>query len=370
MTVNKLKIKNKSLADARTLISHKFEIEKLKIETGQIPATVWNYSKLTEALRVLEVAHKIKNGFYWQKGFFVLPYYLGGNPKIITFPKLDYQKIPKFWRKVKYTSEELLAKKDPIIEEVVSLLSFNRSVDYRILEKSWQRVEKRFWLTIKDLLPSSLKGLKLLEIRPTSYGSVATDYTSWMKNGRDKKIVVYVRLDADVSHIAEAVLIYLLATLKNQFLWEEREAIIDFLLTQTPLAGLFPVYKTTLEHLRQKQQGKLAGESNDYLKALGLPLGEVFKLSDGQILAQNKPLQSLSPAEKEILSLLIERKARPVTFDEIAAVIWGEDFFDKFSPYAITKAMQRLRKKIEKAGVFPEIIQTIRSQGYLLEGFV
>jgi len=55
-----------------------------------------------------------------------------------------------------------------------------------------------------------------------------------------------------------------------------------------------------------------------------------------------------------------------VSFDEIAEIIWGEDYYDKFSEYAITKTMQRLREKIALMGVFPQIIQTVKKSGYVL----
>jgi len=214
------------------------------------------------------------------------------------------------------------------------------------------------------------KGLSSsLEIRPTLYGSVATAYSTWLKD--NKEFVIYIRKDADVSHIPEAIFIDRLAAYgrakESDSSWEEGEAIIDFLLTETELANLFPDYKETLTALRNFQQGKLIKESKEYLRSLGIYLERVFEIKNSKILVRGKPSNIiLSPTQEKILRFLITKRQKVVSFNEIAEIIWGEDSYDKFSEYAITKTIQRLREKIALMGVFPQIIQTVKKSGYVL----
>ena len=74
----------------------------------------------------------------------------------------------------------------------------------------------------------------------------------------------------------------------------------------------------------------------------------------------------LSLKEHKVFTQLIKHKREIVCFDKIGKVIWGGEFYDKFSIFAITKLIERLRKKIKKIGISSEIIQTVRKRGYVL----
>jgi len=332
------------------------------------PKTIWNYSKRTEAERILQAAYHIQNQFYLKKGFLVLPYNIPKNPAVIFFPKLNYQKIPQFWQEAKNAKKNAVLKKRPIIDHIVNIL-LEENLDYSQLKKDWQKKEKIFWQYVIANFPSYFKNVQILEIRPTLYGSIATAYSSWFKD--NTKIIIYIREDADVSHIPEALFIDRLRVYKRasdeDYSWEYGEAIIDFLLTETKLAAIFPNYKETLTSLRNFQEGKFIKESKEYLRSLGVYLGRIFEIKNNQIFIKGKPNKIiLSSTQEKILHLLIKNRQKIVSFDEIADVIWGEKSYDKFSEYAITKTIQRLREKVSLMGVFPQIIQTVRKRGYVL----
>ena len=61
---------------------------------------------------------------------------------------------------------------------------------------------------------------------------------------------------------------------------------------------------------------------------------------------------------------LIKNKNSIVTFDQIADILF--DTYEKYSLFAISKAMQRLRDKIEQNEISGSFIQTVRGRGYLL----
>lgn len=45
--------------------------------------------------------------------------------------------------------------------------------------------------------------------------------------------------------------------------------------------------------------------------------------------------------------------------------IWNKQSFDKFSSYAIAKHIQRVREKLETAGLSQAFIQTSKKRGYI-----
>lgn len=332
----------------------------------KIPATIWNYSSLTEALRILSTAYQIRNYFYTKKGFYVLPYSLAQQPKVVFFPNLPYKKIKNFWQKVKLSPQLLLEKNDPIINQLIQLLPAQKP-DFLTTQKKWQNNQIKIWQKLSEFLPKYFSEVKILEIRSTIYGSICSAYSFWLKD--KSKIIIYLRSDADYSHIIEAMLIDRLNKLSpaSYRSWEQLEAVQDFLISETVFASYFQNYQPTITNLNQKQQGKLAKESKDYLRFLGFPMEEFFTIKNSKIYLKNKPLVNLfSPTEEDILTYLINHKNQVVSFDQIADIIWKDQSDEKFSLYAISKTVERLRKKIELAGVFPEIIQTVKKKGYLL----
>lgn len=78
-------------------------------------------------------------------------------------------------------------------------------------------------------------------------------------------------------------------------------------------------------------------------------------------------LPDLSPQLEKILLLLHENKGSVVSRDEIAKTIWGEEnYIDKYSDYSIDKQISKLRKVIEASKGNPEILETKKGKGYLL----
>ena len=64
--------------------------------------TVWEYTIETEAKRLIHCAHQMAVGFYRVNNFVVLPFVpKNTNSLIVTFPDLPYNKIPRFWEKVR-----------------------------------------------------------------------------------------------------------------------------------------------------------------------------------------------------------------------------------------------------------------------------
>ena len=71
----------------------------------------------------------------------------------------------------------------------------------------------------------------------------------------------------------------------------------------------------------------------------------------------------LSKNEMGIFYYLLMNQGKIVTRDDIMNYLWGTDKFIDDNP--LTVNMTRLRKRLEKIGLF-DVIETRRDQGYML----
>lgn len=73
-----------------------------------------------------------------------------------------------------------------------------------------------------------------------------------------------------------------------------------------------------------------------------------------------------SNSEREILTSLISKSPDSVNIDELSTIIWGKEE-DKFSLWAISKAISRIRKKLSQLGLPKNLISYTRGKGYTLQ---
>ena len=332
------------------------------------PKTSWNYSAQTEAIRILQAAYSTRNRFFQKKGFFVLPYRLDKNPKCVFLPPLPLVKTSFFWNKARTKSQMLAEHKDVIIEKIIKELP-PCSENLSQIKTAWKKTEKQFWITMNQMMPQIVNKIRTLEIRPTRYGAIATGYSLWLPEQERGHIIVYVRTDANVSHIFEAIFIDTIYPIlyEESYSWEECEAISDFLITQTSLKKLSKGYEPTLFHLRKKTEGKYAKEAENYLHELGIKSSGLFQMHENKIFIDKKEFNPLlTPLEERITKAFVEKKNSLISNDELADIIWGKDSFDKYSSYAIAKHIQRIREKIESTGLSSAVLQTFKKKGYIL----
>lgn len=73
----------------------------------------------------------------------------------------------------------------------------------------------------------------------------------------------------------------------------------------------------------------------------------------------------LTKSELRIIQLLIQNKHKIVTKNEIAQKIWGDNWEEKYSDWAIDRLIYRLRDKLKKIGYDESLIKTYKSRGIL-----
>ncbi len=338
--------------------------------------TTWEHSIKTETERVLHCAHQIAVNFYRINNFVVLPHTpKSGSLNLVTFPDLPYSHVPRFWDKVKTIDITTLPLKKidkKTMEKTGELLKTVNlpKPNIEALEKTWVKAQDQILTKIYEIIPNKKGRIKKIIIYPTVFGT-SCSFNFINENG---EIIMYLRQDQGLTTIVEAIVTSL--TRKDVYekldgIWQESEIIADWLVTQSALAEVIRKYdKTafipTLKGVRIKQQVRLLAESEAFYKKLGFSTNQkIFGLNGLTPEINKKPVENLSPAEKAILRLLIQKAGGIITFDELGNEIFKDD--QNFSLYAISKTIERLRNKFEANGISGSYIQTLRGKGYLLK---
>ena len=91
-----------------------------------------------------------------------------------------------------------------------------------------------------------------------------------------------------------------------------------------------------------------------------------LKINDGKILLGKKDITlSLSKKERSMLQLLLSLKKKIVSRDLLAQQIWGNEWEEKYSDWAIDRLAYRLRKRLINLGIDESLFQTIKKKGFI-----
>ena len=328
------------------------------------PKTTFTKSPQTEVERIIQASIQVANGFYKDKGFLVLPKLIKANASEVILPNLDYQTIPHYWQTLKPLVSQFPTKTTPQFNQSVQKLFlgkklYSKTINHQ-LQQNWTSVESQFWQYLKLLLPKPANSINFIEVRLTDFGSIA----SWWLN--QNHLICYLRSDASIGHLAEAILTTLIRTDKQyQYSWEGSEAIVDFFLTNSSIAPLIKGYQPTHPSLLKTTQA-LRKKSDLYLQTLGVNYKQKpLTLHNHQIMLKGKKInQHLTKKQTIVLKFLLKNRNELVSFDDLADELWGQDDFK--SLWALNKAIQRLRTKLSSLGFSQENLKVVRGQGYVL----
>jgi len=68
--------------------------------------------------------------------------------------------------------------------------------------------------------------------------------------------------------------------------------------------------------------------------------------------------------ERHFLKLLIEKKGKVVSREKMAEAIWGENWVEVYSDWALDQIVSRLRRKLRGLGVSPSLLKTVKKKGF------
>lgn len=276
--------------------------------------------------RYLNTQFKIKNrDFYQRLNFYVLPFmpekFRG---RVVFFPE-------------RFEPELIYKKQKNKIQK---------------LENDFNNIKSEFSKKLKEFFPE----IETLDIAvsPSLYGTVGS------YNIEGGEVQVFPRYDRTVNNLQKLIVTALIhhyryepASIldKNTDRWKQKQedaAKIEKLVIISKKS------KSFVKILDTEFAGKLAEESAKYLEKLKSP--SRFEV--------DKP-ENLTRSERDVMNLLLRNKNKLVTFDQIAEEIWREKAYEKYSEYAITTIIKKLKKKLQQK-TDKHIIQAQRGVGYIL----
>jgi len=276
--------------------------------------------------RYRKVKDKIKNeDFYQRLNFYVLPF----------MPE-------KFRGRVVFLPEKFEPEK----------IYKKQSLKLKKLEQAWESCETEFIEKLSIYFPE-LNSIDI-QIEPSLYGTVGSF------NIVGNKIFIFPRYDRG---LISTKMIIINALTKYFFFKDNKDLENNTEQWKDKQAKAFEIGQNILNFKKPKSfvkildtefAGQLAEESAKYLEKL--KASSKFELE--------KP-DNLTRSEKNVLNLLLRSKNKLVTFDQIAEEIWREKVYEKYSEYAITTIIKKIKKKL-KQKTDKNIIQAQRGVGYIL----
>lgn len=216
------------------------------------------------------------------------------------------------------------------------------------LESSWNKISKEFTKKIKIYFPK-LDSVNIT-ISPQLYGTVGSYRL------HNNEIIVKPRYDRKIMGLQKLIITALTHYFFFDYIDKKEKADKKWFDKQSMAAEIenefFPKgkHKSMLKILDTQFAGKLAEESAKYLEKLKIKPERLPEKPD-----------NLTRSENIVFNLLLRNKNKLVSFEEISEWLWQDKSEEKYSEYAITKLIERLKKKLPK-----NLIHSQRGTGYLL----
>jgi len=338
--------------------------------------TKFIYNQANEAQRLLFIYHSVAFDKYCDYGYMVLPYRTPGHPKSVYLPKikgLDQTEIVHILSKYPILS---LPTSDPILcklsEKVKEKMGKVEIIDYdktRRVEKDWKKLEIIFDQYFFNLFPQYRLNKLKLKIYWTRFGSLVS-YNEIKSRGILKEASIFLRDDMGMAQIVEGVLSSLLTEKFNrrEMSWLQYETLIDFFCMNTCFSHIAPNFYPTVLMNDQKNnfnEGKLLNDSINYLESLGLERHELISIKKGVIYIKGKPSKvPFGKTETKFLEVLIRKPLDPVSYYDLGDILWSDNP-DLFSLWALSQLAYKVRNKLKKNEINPDVIVNSRGNGYM-----
>lgn len=96
-------------------------------------------------------------------------------------------------------------------------------------------------------------------------------------------------------------------------------------------------------------------------------MNEPLKLKDGHVyIGRQNITKQFSPSQQKIMILLLKAKGKIVNRDRIAKELWGKNYLEKYSDWAIDQLISKLRKKLLRLWINPGALVSKKKKGVFL----
>lgn len=337
----------------------------------EMPTATFTHSPELEARRILFVAGSLARGWYQKHNFLILPELAPRAPSSqVVLPNLDYSTTPRFWEsvaKLKLVTPQLAPA--PLLAATKSLCKplYKPSLytsHLSELEKSYNQVKDNFWNNLFTLFPNYTSRVKDITVISSQYGSSSSFNLAKNPNS---SITIYLRSDAKIDKLLWSILASLFRSKmqdEQKYSWEEIEAVIDWLMSESILATKLPHPHPTLTNLRANQLSQYRQSSETYLSNLGISGVLRLEKHGSSYVYGDTIITNLTTKQQILLDLLLAKRGLTVIYEEIASALWPNS--DDWSLYALSKEIQRLREVIKNSGINTPLILAHRKIGYSL----
>ncbi len=335
------------------------------------PTISFDHSPEMEARRLLHVAGTLSRNWFQKHAFLVLPRAL---PKVptsqVVFPPLAYETIPDFWNRVstlKLTTPMeapagLLAQLTTLVVAAYEPKAYDTHIQN--LERYWNKIKNIFWYNLFTQFPTYRNRLAHIQVYSTAYGP----YTTFgLAENPHSHVTIYVRQDSGIERLLWTILMCLFRPKMQydlHYTWEEIEAVVDWLMSESTLAAGLKLTHPTIKTLRAEQIAPYRQESENYLASLGITHMYHLEKNGGEYRYGHVPIAGMTDQEQKLLDLLYTHRQQTVSYEDIAQSLWPED--EDWTLYAVVKAVERLRHAIRESGIATPLILAHRKLGYSL----
>jgi DNA-binding winged helix-turn-helix (wHTH) protein len=276
----------------------------------------WNFSITEQERYYADIHQNLENMRYQQMGFYVLPYLPEKfRVRVIYFPK----------------------------EKIFEVIYQKHKIEIEKLKNNFDKEKITFEKKLLDVFGEL--NLEIM-VSPQLIGS----FGSFDIEG--KKLVIRPRFDRNLMGVMRLIIRAITSYLNPKLNPKDLQKEVENNVAKFDMKG-----NSLREMLYRNMAGKYIEESYNYLQELG------YEIKGGDI---DFDKIRLTKKEKSIVNLLQKNQNRMVTNDQIADAVWGDLVDEKYSLYAISKLMDRLRRKIyESSG--RNVVHSQRGVGYVMQ---
>jgi hypothetical protein len=268
----------------------------------------------------------------------------------------------------------------PLIQEALKsidqqLESYKGPKEVKIheIQSSYHQIEDQLWNTLNSMFPDIYQKVVKVSFVISPFGSVCAFEKE--QKGDAIHLKIYIRntgrsledITASFVHALLSCAVYKEYDTGNESSpkWKVREEIVDFLIRKSALNKLSQ--NVTIHELEKYDESHtLRTISEEYYKKLGLEAtNQNVQCKRGKYYINEKVID-LSATEKKIFELLYSSKNEIIQMDVLIDALYPEESVE-YPEWAISKHLERIRKKVRDLGVISPLIVTYRNQGYKLK---
>jgi len=304
----------------------------------------FSYNKKIQSEYLEKVKKVVKEGFYTELNFYILPELPEKFRDRVIF-------LPRYKNKTEsidiIKSNELKYKIK--IEKLINQLDKNKEKIEKFLYSTFSKINKNF----------------KIQIYPVFFGSVGR-----YEIGKNL-IYIFPRFDRTLPQTIKLVVTALvhysnkkIFTSKNDLNllrnkpWFEKQNLSKKIASSDKFIKLFGKCEDINDILKFKTCARYISDHKKYLKDL--------KIKSKEKINGNSYFKNLTTKETKLLKALINNKNKIIDYDLISDILWGEKSTEKFSLYAISKTIERIKNKLYQNGQIANLIHCQRGKGYAL----